>query len=184
MSLFDSTLEQFRFRSSLLESDLQERATAIMARTAKLDRRLTNKEDVIGSFRNILSRYGDNTANAVNESAAFVCLACKRALGKKWSIFSKAYRWELIPRDTQVQAGLILCDEIEENRFIRARTGEGKTLIGLFPIAYHSLYGSVHVVTCNDYLANRDQQWIGPVLRELGIDSAFLSTEQEGKREC
>ncbi|MDJ0666251.1 MAG: hypothetical protein QNJ61_03210 [Desulfobacterales bacterium] len=184
MSLFDSTLEGFRFRSSLLESDLQERATAIMARTAKLDRRLTNKEDVIGSFRNILSRYGDNTVNAVNESAAFVCLACIRALGKKWSIFNKAYRWELIPRDTQVQAGLILCDEIEENRFIRARTGEGKTLIGLFPIAYHSLYGSVHVVTCNDYLANRDQQWIGPVLRELGIDSAFLSIEQEGKREC
>ena len=184
MSLFESTLEGFRFRNSLLESDLQERATAIMARTAKLDRSLTNKEDVIGSFRNILSRYGDNTANAVNESAAFVCLACKRAFGKKWSIFSKDYRWELIPRDTQVKAGLILCDEIEENRFIRARTGEGKTLIGLFPIAYHSLYGSVHVVTCNDYLANRDQQWIGPVLRELCIDSAFLSTEQEGKREC
>jgi preprotein translocase subunit SecA len=184
MSLFESTLEGFRFRNSLLESDLQERATAIMARTAKLDRSLTNKEDVIGSFRNILSRYGDNTANAVNESAAFVCLACKRAFGKKWSIFSKDYRWELIPRDTQVQAGLILCDEIEENRFIRARTGEGKTLVGLFPIAYHSLYGSVHVVTCNDYLANRDQQWIGPILRELGIDSAFLSTEEEGKREC
>ena len=182
--MFESTLEGFRFRKSLLESDLQERVTAIMARTAELDRSLTNKEDVIGSFRNILSRYGDNTANAVNESAAFVCLACKRAFGKKWAIFNKDYRWELIPRNTQVQAGLILCDEIEENRFIRARTGEGKTLIGLFPIAYHSLYGSVHVVTCNDYLANRDQQWIGPVLRELGIDSAFLSTEEEGKREC
>ena len=184
MSLFESTLESFRFRNSLRESDLQERANAIMARTAKLDRRLTNKDDVIGSFRNILSKYGDNTVKAVNESAAFVCLACKRAFGKNWAIFDKDYRWELIPRDTQVQAGLILCDEIEENRFIQARTGEGKTLIGLFPIAYHSLYGSVHVVTSNDYLAKRDQQWIGPVLIELGIDSAFLSTEQEGKRAC
>ena len=184
MPLFESTLEGFRFNNRLLESDLQERTTAILARTAELNRRLINKEDVIASFRNILPRYGDHTANAVNESAAFVCLACKRALGKKWSIFNKDYRWDLTPRNTQVQAGLILCDEIEENRFIRARTGEGKTFIGLFPIAYHSLYGSVHVVTCNDYLANRDQQWIGPVLRELGIDSAFLSTEQEGKRWC
>jgi len=184
MFLFESTLEGFRFKNSLRDSDLQERATAIMARTAKLDRSLTNKADVIGSFRNILSRYADNTADAVNESAAFVCLACKRAFGKNWSIFNKDYRWELIPRDTQVYAGLILCDEFEEHRFIRARTGEGKTLIGLFPIAYHSLYGSVHVVTCNDYLANRDQQWIGPVLRELGIDSAFLSTEVVGKRKC
>ena len=184
MSLFGSTLEGFRFRNRSLASDLQERATTIMARAAKLDRHLTNREAVIGSFRNILSRYRDNTANAVNASAAFVCLACRRAFGKKWSIFNKNYRWELIPRDVQVQAGLILCDEIEENRFIHARTGEGKTLISLFPIAYHSLYGNVHVVTCNDYLANRDQQWIGPVLRELGIDSAFLSTEQEGKRAC
>ena len=168
----------------MLESDLQERVTTIMARAAKLEGSLTNKADVIGSFRDILLRYGDNTENAVNESAAFVCLACKRAYGKKWTIFNKEYRWEHTPRATQVQAGLILCDEIDENRFIRARTGEGKTLIGLFPIAYHSLYGSVHVVTCNDYLANRDHQWIGPVLRELGIDSAFLSTEQKGKRAC
>ncbi len=184
MSLFESTLEGFRFRNSLLEGELQDRVPAIMARTEKLDRRLTTKADVIGLFRTIHTRYGNNTAKAVNESAAFVCLACKRAFGKKWSIFDKDYRWELIPRDTQIQAGLILCDEVEENRFIRARTGEGKTLIGLFPIAYHSLYGSVHVVTSNDYLANRDQQWIGPVLRELGIDSAFLTTEQEIKRQC
>ena len=184
MSLFESTLERLRFSNRIRESDLQERVTAIMARAAELDRSLTNKDDVVGSFRGILARYGGNTENAVNESAAFVCLACKRALGKKWSIFNQDYRWEIIPRDTQVQAGLILCDKIEENRFIRARTGEGKTLMGLFPIAYHSLYGSVHVVTCNDYLAHRDQQWIGPVLRELGIDSAFLSAEQEGKREC
>ena len=184
MSLFESTIEKFQFRNSLLETDLQERADAIMARTGELDRSLPNREDVVRAFRNILSRSGDNTVNAVNESAAFVCLACKRACGTSWSIFNKDYRWELIPRDTQVQAGLILCDKVEENRFIRARTGEGKTLIGLFPIAYHTLYGSVHVVTCNDYLAKRDQQWIGPVLRELGIDSAFLSKDQDGKREC
>ena len=139
MSLFESTLEGFRFRNSSLANDLQERARAIMAKAAELDRRLINKDDVIGAFRNILSRYGGNTAKAVNESAAFVCLACKRAFGKQWPIFNKDYRWELIPRDTQIQAGLILCDEIEANRFIRARTGEGKTLIGLFPIAYHSL---------------------------------------------
>ncbi len=184
MSLIESILERFRFKNSFLGSDLQERANAIMDRTAKLDRRLANKNDVIGSFRNILSRYGENTANAVNESAAFVCLACKRAIGKKWPIHNKDYRWELIPRVTQIQAGLILCDDIDENRFIRARTGEGKTLIGLFPIAYHTLYGSVHVVTSNDYLANRDHQWIGPVLMELGIDSAFLSNEHLLKREC
>ncbi|MDJ0801753.1 MAG: hypothetical protein QNI97_02685 [Desulfobacterales bacterium] len=183
MSLFETAFEGFRFRNSLLESELQARANAIKARTAHLDRHLTTKKDVTVAFRSILARYGDNTTNAVNESAAFVCLACKRALGKKWSIFNNDYRWNLTPRETQVLAGLILCDEIEENRFIRARTGEGKTLIGLFPIAYHSLYGSVHVVTCNDYLANRDQQWIGPVLRELGIDSACLPNAQEGKRE-
>ncbi len=41
----------------------------------------------------------------------------------------------------------------------------------------------MHVVSCNDYLANRDQQWLGPVLRELGIDSTFLSNAQEAKRE-
>jgi preprotein translocase subunit SecA len=49
-------------------------------------------------------------------------------------------------------------------------TGEGKTLTATLPAATAALAGvPVHVITVNDYLANRDAQWMGPIYRMLGL---------------
>src|SRR6202020_3246595 len=51
------------------------------------------------------------------------------------------------------------------------RTGEGKTLTGVFPAYLNALSGKgVHVVTTNDYLAKRDSEWMGRVHRFLGLE--------------
>ena len=51
------------------------------------------------------------------------------------------------------------------------RTGEGKTLTGVFPAYLNALAGKgVHVVTTNDYLAKRDSEWMGRVHRFLGLE--------------
>jgi preprotein translocase subunit SecA len=58
------------------------------------------------------------------------------------------------------------------------RTGEGKTLTGVFPAYLNALSGQgVHVVTTNDYLAKRDSEWMGRVHRFLGLEVGVILAE-------
>ena len=55
------------------------------------------------------------------------------------------------------------------------QTGEGKTLTAVLPLYLNALTGKpVHLVTVNDYLAQRDCQWVGVILRKLGLTTAAL----------
>ena len=55
------------------------------------------------------------------------------------------------------------------------RTGEGKTLTGVFPAYLNAIAGQgVHVVTTNDYLAKRDSEWMGRVHRFLGLEVGVI----------
>jgi len=68
--------------------------------------------------------------------------------------------------DTQLQTGLLL----STGHFAEMATGEGKTLTATLPIAVHGLAGcGVHVVTVNDYLAERDAEEVTPILEQLGL---------------
>ncbi|MGH3270396.1 MAG: preprotein translocase subunit SecA, partial [Trebonia sp.] len=66
------------------------------------------------------------------------------------------------------------------------RTGEGKTLTGVFPAYLNALAGNgVHVVTTNDYLAKRDSEWMGRVHRFLGLEVGVIladMTPEDRKR--
>jgi preprotein translocase subunit SecA len=58
------------------------------------------------------------------------------------------------------------------------RTGEGKTLTGVFPAYLNAIAGKgVHVVTTNDYLAKRDSEWMGRVHRFLGLKVGVILAE-------
>ncbi|WP_175610419.1 preprotein translocase subunit SecA [Rhodobacter aestuarii] len=68
--------------------------------------------------------------------------------------------------DTQLQAGLLL----STGHFAEMATGEGKTLTATLPVAVHGLAGcGAHVVTVNDYLAQRDAEEVTPILEQLGL---------------
>ena len=55
------------------------------------------------------------------------------------------------------------------------KTGEGKTLVATMPIYLNALTGrGVHVITVNDYLAQRDAEWMGEVYRRLGLSVGFI----------
>jgi preprotein translocase subunit SecA len=67
--------------------------------------------------------------------------------------------------DVQVMGGIIL----HEGDIAEMKTGEGKTFVAVQPLYLNSLTGSnVHLVTVNDYLANRDAEWTRPVYELLG----------------
>ena len=68
--------------------------------------------------------------------------------------------------DVQLLGGMVL----HEGLIAEMRTGEGKTLVATLPAYLNALTGqSVHVVTVNDYLAQRDAEWMGPLYRFLGL---------------
>jgi preprotein translocase subunit SecA len=55
------------------------------------------------------------------------------------------------------------------------RTGEGKTLVAVLPAFLNALSGKgVHIVTVNDYLARRDSEWVGQVLKFLGLSVGLI----------
>ncbi|GGY62825.1 protein translocase subunit SecA [Cellvibrio zantedeschiae] len=85
--------------------------------------------------------------------------------------------------DVQLIGGMTL----HEGRIAEMRTGEGKTLVSTLPSYLHALAGKgVHVVTVNDYLANRDANWMRPVYEFLGMSVGVILSMQpsEVKREA
>lgn len=68
--------------------------------------------------------------------------------------------------DVQLLGGIAL----HSGKIAEMRTGEGKTLTATLPVYLNALAGKgVHVVTVNDYLANRDAQWMGKIYNFLGL---------------
>jgi preprotein translocase subunit SecA len=68
--------------------------------------------------------------------------------------------------DVQILGGIAL----HQGRIAEMRTGEGKTLVSTLPVYLNALQGEgVHVVTVNDYLAQRDAEWMGKIHKFLGL---------------
>jgi preprotein translocase subunit SecA len=68
--------------------------------------------------------------------------------------------------DVQLLGGMVL----HKGMFAEMKTGEGKTLVMTLPVYLNALTGQgVHVVTVNDYLAQRDSEWMGQIYRFLGL---------------
>ena len=92
------------------------------------------------------------------EAYAVVREAATRVLGMRH------YRVQLI-------GGVIL----HQGRIAEMKTGEGKTLVSTLPAYLNALEGKgVHIVTVNDYLANRDAEWMGEVHRFLGLSVGVI----------
>ena len=77
--------------------------------------------------------------------------------------------------DVQLIGGLAL----HTGKIAEMRTGEGKTLMSTLPAYLNALSGDgVHVVTVNEYLAQRDAEWMGPVFRFLGLEVGVIKNAQ------
>jgi preprotein translocase subunit SecA len=75
--------------------------------------------------------------------------------------------------DTQLLAGIIL----HQGKIVEMKTGEGKTLASTLSVSLNALAKKgVHVVTVNDYLAERDQKWMGKIYSGLGLSSGLVKT--------
>jgi preprotein translocase subunit SecA len=79
--------------------------------------------------------------------------------------------------DVQLIGGMVLHD----GKIAEMRTGEGKTLVATLPAYLNVICGStVHVITVNDYLAQRDADWMGRIYRFLGLTVGVVVSGQDG----
>jgi preprotein translocase subunit SecA len=75
--------------------------------------------------------------------------------------------------DTQLLAGIVL----HSGKIVEMKTGEGKTLASTLPVALNALSKKgVHVVTVNDYLAERDKSWMGKVYKGLDLTVGLVKS--------
>jgi len=105
---------------------------------------------------------GETQDDLLPEAFATVREASTRALGLRHF-------------DVQLIGGMVL----HEGKISEMRTGEGKTLVATLPVYLNALAGDgVHVVTVNEYLAQRDAEWMGPIYRFLGLTFGVIGSGQ------
>ena len=107
----------------------------------------------------------------MTEAFAIVKVICERMCGESWSVSGQKVTWNMIPYDVQILGAIIL----HKGKVAEMKTGEGKTLVATMPIYLNALTGrGVHVITVNDYLAQRDAEWMGEVYKRLGLTVGYI----------
>jgi preprotein translocase subunit SecA len=157
----------------------------------KILRDLSKVVDQVNSFESAISALGDHELRGktdefksrlasgeslddlLAEAFAVVREAAKRTLGQRHY-------------DVQIMGGAAM----HRGNIAEMRTGEGKTLVATLPSYLNALAGrGVHVVTVNDYLAERDSEWMGRIHRFLGLSvgvivNSMTPTERRAAYNC
>jgi preprotein translocase subunit SecA len=108
---------------------------------------------------------GESLDDLLPEAFALVREAARRVLGER-------------PFDVQVLGGIVL----HQGKIVEMKTGEGKTLSSVAAVYLNALSGDgVHVVTVNDYLAERDSQWMGRVHKFLGLTVGVILSNMDNE---
>ena len=115
-------------------------------------------------FRERLAK-GESLDDILPEAFALAREAARRVLGER-------------PFDVQMIGGMVL----HGGKIVEMKTGEGKTLSSVAATYLNAIPGEgVHVVTVNDYLAERDSQWMGRVFKFLGLSVGCILSNMDNE---
>ncbi|MGL5830708.1 MAG: preprotein translocase subunit SecA [Candidatus Altimarinota bacterium] len=133
---------------------------------------------------------GETLDALLPEAFALVKNACRRLYGREFElkrVFSEELDengnpapankqpWKMIPYDVQLLGGIIL----HQGKISEMKTGEGKTLVSTLPLYLNALNGEgVFLVTVNEYLAQRDAEWMGVLYNFLGLSVGVILNGQ------
>ncbi len=108
-----------------------------------------------------IARSGETLGRLLPDAYALVREAARRTLNMRHF-------------DVQVLGGIAMF----HRSIVEMQTGEGKTLTATLPMYLHALLGrGCHLATVNDYLAQRDAQWMGPIYSALGLSVGVIQTQ-------
>ena len=147
-------------RINAIEVELQKLSDEeLQAKTPEFKQRLAN---------------GETLDDLLCEAFAVVKNACRRMCGKEFEVCGQMMKWDMVPFDVQLMGGIAL----HRSSIAEMATGEGKTLVASLPLYLNALSGkNCQLVTVNDYLAKRDSEWIGSLLRYLGISVGCIQNQ-------
>ena len=144
------------------EGKIFKRLEAIVSQVNSIEEDFANLSDA--ELRGLTAEYRERLANGetpdelIPEVFATVREAARRTLGQRHY-------------DVQIMGGAAL----HFGNIAEMRTGEGKTLVSTLPAYLNALTGmGVHIVTVNDYLAQRDSEWMGRIHRFLGLEVGVI----------
>ena len=162
----------------LVSRTLELKNLVINARESKEDS-LSNKYDKEKRKKEILKAEQSALNSSMEEAFAIVKETCRRMCGTSWRVSGQEITWEMIPYDVQLLGAITL----HNGKVAEMKTGEGKTLVATMPIYLNALTGrGVHVITVNDYLAQRDAEWMGEVYKRLGLTVGFILNSMDNSQ--
>src|ERR1700722_765069 len=122
-------------------------------------------------FKERISK-GETADQILPEAYGVVKNACRRMCGTEAHVSGYDQKWDMVPYDVQILGAIAM----HFGAIAEMQTGEGKTLTATLPLYLNALTGKpVHLVTVNDYLAQRDCEWIGVIFRWLGLTPGSLT---------
>ncbi len=126
-------------------------------------------------WKAFLTKNPEKTDEMLPEVFAGVKNAARRIFGKSFEVRGKPLKWEMIPYDVQLIGGMVL----HQGKISEMKTGEGKTLVCTLPVILNALTGKgVHVITVNDYLAQRDAEWMTPLYEFCGLSTGVIINDK------
>ncbi len=146
------------------------KARPIVARINALDEEYQqlSEEQLIAKTEEFKARIqkGETVDDLLPEAFAVVKNAARRLCGKEIQYVGTTDTWNMIHYDVQLIGGMAL----HQNCIAEMATGEGKTLVATLPLYLNALTGrGAQLVTVNEYLAQRDAEWMGNLYRYLGL---------------
>ncbi|MBM4404035.1 MAG: preprotein translocase subunit SecA, partial [Candidatus Cloacimonetes bacterium] len=175
--------DQLRDRITQIRSELKAKLDLLETEIAELLFRFREESD--DSERNRIEREIDSAKRELKkqrkallddylpEVYAIVRDTCRRLLGLKYDVRGHEVGWNMVPFDVQLIGAIAL----HEGKIAEMATGEGKTLVATLPLFLNALLGKgVHLVTVNDYLAQRDAEWMGPVFAFHDLSVGCITT--------
>ncbi len=117
---------------------------------------------------------GESLDALLPEAFAVVKNAARRLCGTKAIVCDHEQTWQMVHFDVQLIGGIAL----HQKKIAEMATGEGKTLVATLPLYLNALTGrNCQLVTVNDYLARRDSEWMGHLLRYLGLTVGCIQNQ-------
>ncbi|MCS6927989.1 MAG: preprotein translocase subunit SecA [Saprospiraceae bacterium] len=158
-ALFKQVDELRKERDKLLEEVLMDILPEAFAVVKETCRRFTENEELV------VTATEHDRQLAAQRDKTYVRIEGEKAIWKnRWVAAGGDIVWNMVHYDVQLIGGIVL----HEGKIAEMATGEGKTLVATLPAYLNGLGGEgVHVVTVNDYLARRDQEWVGPIYEFL-----------------
>ena len=157
--------QELKEKFNQIKSDLH---NSINDEKNNLENKNIKPDEIDIKIKNIESDYLNNK---MVEVFAIVKDVSRRLSGTKFKVMDTEMIWEMVHYDVQLIGGIVL----HQGKISEMKTGEGKTLVSTLPIVLNAITNKgVHVVTVNDYLAQRDSEWMGMLYKFLGLTVGCL----------